>query len=101
MSAPSPSHECFHAADGVCEHPRVGGPLEPEKCARCAHYTGTPRGLGDIVATVTKATGIERVFHAVAPNCGCLKRRAALNAAFPLSDQKEEDERVPDSQRQP
>jgi len=47
------------------------------------------RGLGDIVAAVTEATGVSRVVHAVAPDCGCAKRRAALNAAVPFSDQGE------------
>lgn len=55
-------------------------------CARCMHYRGPLRGIGDVVARVTAATGIDAVVHAVAPNCNCGARRAALNAAVPIAD---------------
>jgi hypothetical protein len=43
--------------------------------------------MGDIVHSVTRATGLDRVAKAVlGDDCGCAKRRAALNAALPLSD---------------
>jgi hypothetical protein len=48
---------------------------------------GTSRGLGDTVAKVTAATGLKAVVKAVAKavgkDCGCSKRQAKLNAAFP------------------
>ena len=44
-------------------------------------YQGKPRGLGDVVHTVIKAVGLDRL----APKgCGCSKRRAALNSAAPF-----------------
>ena len=40
-------------------------------------YQGKPRGLGDVVHTVIKATGLDRL----APKgCGCSKRRNWLNS---------------------
>jgi hypothetical protein len=41
------------------------------------------KGLGDKVASFTKATGIDKLVHAVAEDCGCDERRAKLNALFP------------------
>ena len=41
------------------------------------------KGLGDKVASFTKATGIDKLVHAVAEDCGCEERRAKLNALFP------------------
>ena len=42
------------------------------------------KGLGDTIEKVTKATGIKKVVKAVAgEDCGCPKRRDALNRAFP------------------
>ena len=39
-------------------------------------YQGKPRGLGDVVHTVIKAVGLDRL----APKgCGCSKRRQRLN----------------------
>lgn len=42
------------------------------------------KGLGDTIAKVTKATGIDRVVKAVVgDNCGCDERREKLNRLFP------------------
>ena len=41
------------------------------------------KGLGDKIAEVTKATGIDKLVHAVVEDCGCDERRAKLNAMFP------------------
>jgi hypothetical protein len=72
-----PRVTCVHAIGGVCHNaklPRVQ--VTVQACATCPHYRGPSRGLGDTVATVTKAVGIR-------PCGGCQKRREALNAAFP------------------
>jgi hypothetical protein len=46
------------------------------------------RGLGDAVAAVTEATGIaaavKAVSKALGKDCGCGKRRQALNERFPF-----------------
>jgi hypothetical protein len=84
--APSHSYRCFHELEGECLNPLVRGSASDEKCASCAHYRGPMRGLGDVVAAVTEATGVARVVKAVHPNCKCLERRAALNAAAPFPD---------------
>jgi hypothetical protein len=50
--------------------------LKPED-----EYQGKPRGLGDVVHTVIKATGLDRL----APKgCGCAKRRETLNRNVPF-----------------
>lgn len=54
-------------------------------CARCAHYSGPPRGLGDVVHTVAVALGIPKVTQKVAKSCGCEERRRMLNKAVPMS----------------
>ena len=45
------------------------------------------RGLGDTIEKITKATGIKKVVEAVSEatgkDCGCAKRREALNEKFP------------------
>lgn len=56
-------------------------------CARCEHYRGPSRGLGDVVAKVAQATGVAAVVKAVAgEGCGCGKRREALNRAVPFRE---------------
>ena len=71
---------CDHAATGQCVHP-IALPLYGARpsagtCARCAHYEGPPRGLGDVVASVTHAVGIR-------PCGGCQERRQTLNEILP------------------
>ena len=46
------------------------------------------RGLGDTIAKVTKATGLDRVADKMAKaagmeDCGCGQRRDTLNRVFP------------------
>lgn len=42
------------------------------------------KGLGDTIEKITTATGIKKVVESVAgKDCGCSKRRDALNRAFP------------------
>jgi hypothetical protein len=67
-------------------------PPLPERPARRVNARRKPvdqkiRGLGDVVAAITKATGIDRLVKAVTgkKGCGCGKRRAALNKMFPFS----------------
>ena len=47
------------------------------------------KGLGDTVAKITKATGIKKVVDTVSKatgkDCGCNKRKQALNKAFPYN----------------
>ena len=48
------------------------------------------RGLGDTIEKFTKATGIKKVVDTVAKatgkDCGCKKRKEALNKAFPYKN---------------
>ena len=45
------------------------------------------RGLGDSIEKFTKATGIKKIVDTVTKgDCGCNKRRDALNRAFPYSE---------------
>ena len=46
-------------------------------------YDGPARGLGDVVHRVAEVTGVARVVKAVGGDCGCQKRREALNQTFP------------------
>ena len=52
------------------------------------------KGLGDTVAVITKATGIEALVKSIfGENCGCDARQEKLNELFPYSPSpKEEDD---------
>jgi hypothetical protein len=49
------------------------------------------KGLGDTIEKITTATGIKKVVEAVSKatetDCGCTKRRDALNRAFPYKQE--------------
>jgi hypothetical protein len=48
-----------------------------------------PEGLGDTVAQITKATGIDKLVKFVAgEDCGCDARKEKLNALFPYRTPK-------------
>ena len=50
--------------------------------------TKKSEGLGDTIAKVTEATGIDKLVHAVAgEDCGCDERRKKLNSLFPYAKQ--------------
>lgn len=48
------------------------------------------KGIGDTIEKITTATGIKKVVETVAKatgkECGCNKRRDALNRAFPYQN---------------
>tara|TARA_R100001244_G_scaffold130283_2_gene102301 strand:+ start:1905 stop:2258 length:354 start_codon:yes stop_codon:yes gene_type:complete len=51
------------------------------------------KGLGDSIERITKATGIDKVAKKLlGEDCGCDKRKEALNKLFPYSRQLTEDE---------
>lgn len=80
---------CQRFVDGKCadaiavaEH-QTDAPT-PFMCRACWRYDGPARGLGDIIHTVAVATGAAAVVERVAGgDCGCQKRREALNQVFP------------------
>jgi len=44
-----------------------------------------PKGLGDVIEKVTKATGIKSAVKTlIGENCGCDERRDKLNELFPM-----------------
>ena len=46
------------------------------------------KGLGDSIEKITKATGIDRVVkNVVGEDCGCKKRKEALNKLFPYKNE--------------
>ena len=78
---------CEHLQDRQCALGLCNKYPAPTCCARCEHYRGPSRGLGDVVAKVAQATGVAAVAKAVAGDgCGCGKRRAALNRAVPFKE---------------
>jgi hypothetical protein len=84
-SLPLPSSCVFLFSAETCAHPVVHGATDAARCASCAEYRGSSRGLGDVVHSVAVATGIDAVARKV--GCGgCAQRRAALNAAVPFTD---------------
>jgi aspartyl/asparaginyl-tRNA synthetase len=50
------------------------------------------KGLGDTVAAITKATGIEMLVKSIfGENCGCAERQEALNKLVPYQKEKKKD----------
>jgi hypothetical protein len=53
-----------------------------------------PRGLGDSIERFTQATGIKKVVNTISKvtgkDCGCNKRKEALNKKFPYKNNKQE-----------
>lgn len=44
-----------------------------------------PKGLGDVIETITKKTGIKALVEFVAgEDCGCKERKEKLNAKYPI-----------------
>ena len=59
------------------------------------NYENTSEGLGDVVEKITEATGIKKAVEFIAgEDCGCDKRKEALNRLFPRRKPRcfEEDE---------
>lgn len=81
---------------------KAGEPLPVEKCnayrarrdlpplAEEWHTSQPSRGLGDTVAKITHAIGLDAAAEAIAKavgakSCGCKARQAALNSVFPYT----------------
>ena len=71
----------------ACDKGRSAGDVF--RCQR----NGGPRieGLGDVIQAAAKVTGVSRVVKAVfGEDCGCEQRRAALNAAVPFTQERQD-----------
>ena len=79
---------CTHHNGKGCTLGLYGGRPSAGVCSRCDKYDGPLRGLGDVVHTVLTYTGAGAVAKAIAPNCKCTERRARLNAALPIGEQR-------------
>jgi hypothetical protein len=87
---------CTHAYDNrrdpdrlICAIGLFKGQPYPSDCESCDQYSGPSRGLGDTVAKALKVTGVEKIVKKVKGDCGCGKRRASLNKAFPSKDKSD------------
>jgi len=40
------------------------------------------QGLGDTIAKITEATGIDKLVNAITDDCGCEERKQKLNELF-------------------
>ena len=79
------AQHCIHLQKAKCQHPEglaFGRLPKNADCVACPHYQGPSRGVGDIVANITKSIGFR-------PCGGCQKRREALNRAIPLAQPPE------------
>lgn len=66
--------------------PAVFEVFQEDLAKRIANGEQPCRGLGDVVARVTRATGIDKLVKRVTggKDCGCKKRREKLNRAVPF-----------------
>lgn len=80
--------DCFFYKEGRCALMLFDGSPGEEDCASCMKYSGKPRGLGDTVHKTLSSVGIPQVVTKLQrqKDCGCGKRRAALNKLFPSKD---------------
>lgn len=65
-------------------------------CMSMLDFTTPPsKGLGDTVAKITKATGLDKLSEIyteiTGKPCGCAKRQEALNKLFPYNIREEEE----------
>lgn len=74
---------CKHHDGKGCTLGLYGGRPSPGVCAKCDRYDGPVRGLGDAIHAVLTYSGAHAAAKAIAPNCRCAERRAALNERFP------------------
>lgn len=84
---------CIYLHRDQCVRGQFDGKPTADNCAECSMYVGRPRGLGDKVASVFKAVGIDTTVEGIAKmagikDCGCGKRRKYLNEKFPNQDGK-------------
>lgn len=78
---------CDHMAAGACSLGLFGGRPSEGVCSRCPKYEGPARGAGDVIHSALDAIGIVKVMEFVFDgNCGCERRRAALNAMMPRKE---------------
>lgn len=78
---------CVHLNDRVCSLGLYGGRPSPGVCQQCPSYDGPPRGVGDVVETVARKTGIKGAVKRIVGECvGCEERRQWLNRTFPRPD---------------
>ena len=82
--------DCKYKIGVFCSLGHFDNKPTADDCASCMDYEGKPRGLGDKVNKVAKATGIEALAKKMEKKtgkpCGCGKRRAKLNKMFPAKD---------------
>jgi len=76
-------NQCEYYSDGFCRAGQYNGKPTEDDCAVCSHYRGPSRGMGDKIAKVLETTKIDKAVKSVLKDCGCGKRRAALNKIFP------------------
>jgi len=84
---------CIYLHRDQCVRGQYDGRPTEDNCAECTKYVGRPRGLGDRVANVLKAVGVDAAVEGIAKqvgmnDCGCGKRRKYLNEKFPNQDGK-------------
>ena len=85
---------CKYQFSDRCTHPELGGSANDARCGACDKFLGSPRGFGDVIdraAHILKLKVLaEQLEKVTGKPCGCLERRAALNAAFPFDDKQAE-----------
>tara|TARA_R110000868_G_C10946160_1_gene767445 strand:+ start:2619 stop:2912 length:294 start_codon:yes stop_codon:yes gene_type:complete len=79
--------KCYHLNGGYCTLGHFSGRPGTSDCLKCDDYDGLSRGLGDDIAKITRAVGLEKVTGKINTffdvNCGCRKRKEKWNEMFP------------------
>lgn len=100
--------DCGVIGGGCCSLRKYGGQPTIGACGRCDVRVPLTisakikqkidkikgKGLGDLVESITTALGVKKVVetvsHATGKECGCKKRKDALNAAVPWKEKDNE-----------
>lgn len=82
--------ECAYRVGVRCSIGLHDGRPTDADCDACSHYVGQDRGLGDKVHRLAVSIGADRVAkkikNATGKDCGCGRRRAALNRLLPSKE---------------
>lgn len=88
------NRDCKNWKKERCSLGLFGGTPSLGVCQICEDRKPKMRGAGDLVEAVTTATGIkavvDKVSKATGKDCGCGKRKEALNKAVPFNKESTE-----------
>ena len=79
--------KCYYLNGGYCSLGHFSARPSTSDCLKCDDYDGLSRGLGDDIAKIAKAIGVNKITgrakKTFGVDCGCKKRKEKWNEMFP------------------